>query len=1154
MIRLLILYFLIFICVISGFSQSSRERDSIALVDIYIKAKGNSWDEKWEFRQTIDKWEGVKLNTDGSVKELNLRFNNLTGTLSDKIGDLLDMKTCNLSDNNLTGTIPKSLENLTNLEYLFLNDNNFTGDIEFEFIKSAKLIFLSVSHNNLTGNIPPSLVSIGNLQNLSFWDNNLNGTIPTELYQNSNISSVDFRDNNLTGSILPAIGNMTSLSSISLSNNSLEGNLPVEIGLLQELRSINFSNNKLTGNIPSSIGNLPSLQTLLLDNNNFSGAIPPEIGNLDDKLWYCHLNNNNLSGPIPSSFSNLTHLWEFFVNDNNLSGCISNDLLNLCYLLEPFSCGNFTSCKVDISNNNGLAWNGDFSKFCNFDEQVGAPCLNGEINDNCECTGALMTNENCDSFDQPVLDDIQLSNTLPCPGELVTIDLDLQNCDEGCTVIWSPSNGEGSVLTGSQVSLSIPDNASDSISYEVVVDNGACDSLVIPFSIPVLTSSKLDATINLPDVIVGSELRLPNPIPFGDIQIEGEWTGAFVTDNVFSPPSETLASLTFRAFNCDSLFVTKEVRVIDNIDEVAGNNTCRERDSLALVALYNATDGPNWTNTWKLDSPINTWFGVSLNNEGCIKCLDLDGYYSCDDNLLIIGNGNGLNGFIPDEIWQLDLLEYLSLSQGLESDLIMQLNDNLLNFKNLKTLLISGGRSNITGFLPKNIDSLKYLERIVLPANALSDSIPSSIGKLRNLRSLSLRNNSFTGEIPSSIGDLNKLIVLDLTSNKIHGDIPNGLWSINSLERIGLSYNSLTGNVSSSIKELSELRSLGLSNNSIGGSFNFDLSKLTSLTSINLSHNNFEGKLPLMPTSLKSYKANNNRFSGCFPDIYHDLCYLTTDTVLIVFPKCDTLLGCQYDFRGNEGLPWGGDFERFCNEEEQTSLPCNDGNPESSNDIINQDCECIGTVCTTTISEIVEEICEGDSINIFGNWISNSIEGEQIMSVDSSGCSIINTVTVTMIEFVNAALDTFICSGELISINGFDYNELGIYEQLLSGQNGCDSLITISITTPDVGLPCDDNNPNTVNDLFVNDCICQGIVQTNAFTPDGDGDNDLLRFTNSDVIENSELWIYNRWGDQIYKKENYTNDWDGGGYPDGVYYYILKVGETVIKSSLTILR
>ena len=46
---------------------------------------------------------------------------------------------------------------------------------------------------------------------------------------------------------------------------------------------------------------------------------------------------------------------------------------------------------------------------------------------------------------------------------------------------------------------------------------------------------------------------------------------------------------------------------------VVGN---RASDSLALVALYNSMDGDNWANSWNLaDSSINTWFGVTLNND-----------------------------------------------------------------------------------------------------------------------------------------------------------------------------------------------------------------------------------------------------------------------------------------------------------------------------------------------------------------------------------------------------------------------------------------------------------------------------------------------------------------------------------------------------------
>ncbi len=38
-------------------------------------------------------------------------------------------------------------------------------------------------------------------------------------------------------------------------------------------------------------------------------------------------------------------------------------------------------------------------------------------------------------------------------------------------------------------------------------------------------------------------------------------------------------------------------------------------------------------------------------------------------------------------------------------------------------------------------------------------------------------------------------------------------------------------------------------------------------------------------------------------------------------------------------------------------------------------------------------------------------------------------------------------------------------------------------------------------------------------------------------LEQIELYIYNRWGNLVYKDLNYKNDWDAPGLPDGVYYY-----------------
>ncbi len=88
----------------------------------------------------------------------------------------------------------------------------------------------------------------------------------------------------------------------------------------------------------------------------------------------------------------------------------------------------------------------------------------------------------------------------------------------------------------------------------------------------------------------------------------------------------------------------------------------------------------------------------------------------------------------------------------------------------------------------------------------------------------------------------------------------------------------------------------------------------------------------------------------------------------------------------------------------------------------------------------------------------------------------------------------------------------------------------------------------------------------NAITPNGDGMNDMLLIDELifDAIDfpKSELIIFNRWGDVVYKASPYNNDWqgtatNGDDLPEGTYYYILRLdiveGETM-KGDITILR
>lgn len=65
-----------------------------------------------------------------------------------------------------------------------------------------------------------------------------------------------------------------------------------------------------------------------------------------------------------------------------------------------------------------------------------------------------------------------------------------------------------------------------------------------------------------------------------------------------------------------------------------------------------------------------------------------------------------------------------------------------------------------------------------------------------------------------------------------------------------------------------------------------------------------------------------------------------------------------------------------------------------------------------------------------------------------------------------------------------------------------------------------------------------------AFTPNGDGKNDVFRVLNAIKAEELELLVFNRWGQQVFKTTNWKEGWDGkiNGLvqPTGVYVWLLR--------------
>jgi len=230
-------------------------------------------------------------------------------------------------------------------------------------------------------------------------------------------------------------------------------------------------------------------------------------------------------------------------------------------------------------------------------------------------------------------------------------------------------------------------------------------------------------------------------------------------------PQKKLYFLLFLTFICSTLSYASVIyngcQISENNDSYCNDLTTATAnstaDSLTLVIFYNATDGPNWTNTWDLNMPMDTWMGVTLNASRCVTQLFI--------------SSNNLNGTIPPQIGDLSSLTSLKFpSNNLLSGSIPPEIGDLSNLGSLNLFNCS-----LSGSIPPEIGDLSNLFLLTMGKNNLSGNIPPEIGNLSNLSTLALKENNLSGSIPPELGNLINLQVLDLSSNNLSGCIPQEL-------------------------------------------------------------------------------------------------------------------------------------------------------------------------------------------------------------------------------------------------------------------------------------------------------------------------------------------------------------------------------------------
>ncbi len=200
-------------------------------------------------------------------------------------------------------------------------------------------------------------------------------------------------------------------------------------------------------------------------------------------------------------------------------------------------------------------------------------------------------------------------------------------------------------------------------------------------------------------------------------------------------------------------------------------------------------------------------------------------------------------------------------------------------------------------------------------------------------------------------------------------------------------------------------------------------------------------------------------------------------------------------------------------------------------------------VCDTTyfIITVTDTIIEMDTLIANDDRVTTDFNENVVINVlgnDVIPDNILDTIFI-LVDPVNGM--TSVDEGGFITYDpNIDFCGLDSFQYVICYATDCDTAQVI------VEVFCEQEP----EDLF----IPQG------FSPNGDNIGDTWVIRGLDQFPNTNVLIYNRWGNEVYESNDYQNDWagtwDGNPLPDGTYFYLIdfRNGEDPRSGYVVILR
>jgi gliding motility-associated-like protein len=265
-------------------------------------------------------------------------------------------------------------------------------------------------------------------------------------------------------------------------------------------------------------------------------------------------------------------------------------------------------------------------------------------------------------------------------------------------------------------------------------------------------------------------------------------------------------------------------------------------------------------------------------------------------------------------------------------------------------------------------------------------------------------------------------------------------------------------------------------------------------------------------------------------------------------------------------------------------------------------CDSIITNVTLTVKPLASSTISA-VINYGETYLGHNQKGTYTdVLTASNGCDSLRTLTLS-IKTVYSTISATICAGQ----NYDGYIASGTYVDTLIVASSYDSVRTLNLTAysrlnPDLGPDktlclgdsttlypgafmqylwqdrsaapqykvlksgtywvkvTDANGCEATDSIVIKSGNCLAPKISNTFTPNGDGINDTWNIDDLQNFPQCTVFVYSRWGQELFKSIGYTKPWDGrynGTYlQPGTYYYVIKLDSNspAISGYITLIR